>query len=66
MLSLSLAIINILPFPVLDGGHMVIIIIEGIIRKELPVKIKEGIQFAGLVMILMLMAFVIYSDLISL
>lgn len=66
MLSLSLAIINILPFPVLDGGHFVIILIEGLLKKELPVKIKIGIQNAGFVLLLLLMAFIIYNDIISL
>lgn len=66
MLSLSLAIINILPFPVLDGGHIIIILIEGIIRRELPLKVKLAIQQAGLVILLLLMAFIIYNDIISL
>jgi len=66
MLSLSLGIINILPFPVLDGGHMVIIIIEGIMRRELPIKVKIAIQNAGFIVLLLLMAFIIYSDIISL
>ena len=66
MLSLSLAIINILPFPVLDGGHVVIIALEGIFRKELPIKIKIAIQNVGFVILLMLMAFIIYNDVISL
>ncbi len=66
MLSLSLAIINILPFPVLDGGHFVIILLEGIFRKELPLKAKIAIQNAGFVILLLLMAFIIYSDIISL
>jgi regulator of sigma E protease len=65
MLSLSLAIINILPFPVLDGGHFVIILLEGIFKKELPIKIKIAIQNTGFVILLLLMAFIIYSDLIS-
>jgi len=66
MLSLSLAIINILPFPVLDGGHFVIILVEGIFKKELPLKVKIAIQNAGFVILLLLMAFIIYSDIISL
>ena len=66
MLSLSLAIINILPFPVLDGGHFVIILLEGIFKKELPIKIKMAIQNAGFVLLLLLMAFIIYNDIISL
>ena len=66
MLSLSLAIINILPLPVFDGGHFVIILIEGILRRELPIKVKIAIQNTGFILILLLMAFIIYSDIISL
>lgn len=66
MLSLSLAIINIMPFPVLDGGHFVIILIEGIIRRELPIKLKLAIQNFGFVILLMLMAYIIYTDIATL
>jgi regulator of sigma E protease len=66
LLSLSLAIINIMPFPVLDGGHLVMILIEAIIRREIPIKIKMAIQNTGLVILLLLMAFIIYNDIISL
>ncbi|MCF8266948.1 MAG: RIP metalloprotease RseP [Ignavibacteriales bacterium] len=66
LLSLSLAIINIFPFPVLDGGHFVIILIEGVIRKELPLKLKIAIQNAGMVLLLLLMAIIIYNDIINL
>lgn len=66
MLSLSLAIINILPFPALDGGHFIIILLEGIFRKELPLKVKMAIQNAGFILLLALMAFIIYNDIISL
>ncbi|MCF8262409.1 MAG: RIP metalloprotease RseP [Melioribacteraceae bacterium] len=61
-LSLSLAILNILPFPVLDGGHFVIISIEGILRRELPLKVKIAIQNTGFVILMALMAFIIYAD----
>lgn len=66
LLSLSLAIINIMPFPVLDGGHLVIIIFESIIRREIPIKIKLAIQNTGFVLLLLLMAFIIYNDILSL
>ncbi|HEY7751948.1 MAG TPA: site-2 protease family protein, partial [Ignavibacteriaceae bacterium] len=65
ILSLSLAIINIMPFPVLDGGHLVIIIIETIARREIPLKVKLAIQNTGFVLLLILMAFIIYNDIIS-
>lgn len=66
LLSLSLAIINIMPFPVLDGGHLIIILIEGIIKKEIPVKVKVAIQNTGFVILLLLMAFIIYNDIMNL
>lgn len=66
LLSLSLAILNILPFPVLDGGHLIIILIEGIFRREIPIKIKIAIQNAGFAILLLLMAYIIYSDIINL
>lgn len=66
LLSLSLAILNILPFPVLDGGHLVMIVIESIIKREIPIKIKMAIQNTGLVLLLLLMAFIVYNDIISL
>lgn len=62
LLSLSLAIINILPFPVLDGGHLVIIIIEAIIKKEIPLKVKIAINNIGMFLLFALMAFIIYND----
>lgn len=65
LLSLSLAIINIMPFPVLDGGHLVIIIIESIFRREIPVKVKVAIQNVGFVLLLLLMAFILYNDILN-
>lgn len=66
LLSLSLAIINIMPFPVLDGGHLIIILIEGIMGGEIPIKIKIAIQNTGFVLLLLLMAFIVYNDILSL
>ena len=66
LLSLSLAILNIMPFPVLDGGHLMIILIEGITKREIPVKIKIAIQNTGLIILLLLMAFIIYNDILTL
>jgi regulator of sigma E protease len=64
LLSISLAILNILPFPVLDGGHLMFLVFEGIFRREIPVKVKLGIQKAGLVILLAFMAFVLYNDIL--
>lgn len=63
-LSVVLAIINILPIPALDGGHLVIILIEGIRRKPLPVRAKMIVQQIGMVLLLMLIFFVIFNDII--
>lgn len=62
-LSLSLALMNILPFPALDGGHLIIVIIEGLIRRELPVKAKMIVQQIGVVILLILMVAIFYLDL---
>ncbi len=61
-LSVVLALINILPIPALDGGHLVIIIVEGVMRRELPTKIKIYIQYAGLIFVLGLMILVLGLD----
>jgi len=66
VLSLSLALINIMPFPVLDGGHLLMIIIETIARREIPVKVKIAINNTGFILLLILMAFIIYNDILSL
>jgi regulator of sigma E protease len=65
LLSLSLAIINILPFPVLDGGHIIIVLLEGILKREISPKVKIVIQNIGFIILLLFMAFVIYSDIMN-
>jgi len=62
MISVNLGLINILPIPGLDGGHVFIALIEGIIRRELPLQIKYAIQFIGFVLIMSLFVLVIYND----
>jgi regulator of sigma E protease len=62
-LSITLAILNILPIPALDGGHIVFIIIEGIIGREVSIKIKMAFQQVGFILLLSLMAYVFYNDL---
>lgn len=64
VLSVTLAVINILPFPALDGGHLVFIILEGVARREVPVKIKLGFQQAGVIILLGFMIFVLYNDIV--
>lgn len=62
LLSISLAFMNILPFPALDGGHLVFVLIEGIMRREIPVKVKIAFQQGGIIILLLFMAFVFYND----
>jgi regulator of sigma E protease len=66
MLSMVLAVMNLLPIPVLDGGHVLILSIEGIIGREIPIKIKEIVMYIGFFMVLALMAFVIFNDVLKL
>ncbi|MEI6848089.1 MAG: RIP metalloprotease RseP [Chlorobiaceae bacterium] len=66
ILSISLAIINILPVPALDGGQFMLNAIEGIIRREIPFKIKMRIQQVGMVLLFGLFAFIFINDLLNL
>jgi len=63
LLSAILALINILPIPALDGGHLLIILIEAVRKKPLSLNIKIKIQQVGMAILLVLMVFVIYNDL---
>lgn len=61
-LSLNLGLLNLLPIPVLDGGHIVFLGIEGIIRRPISTKVKLVVQQIGMVFIIALMLFIIYND----
>jgi len=62
MISVNLAVINILPIPGLDGGHLLVIVIESIIRRPLSIKAKMAIQKVGMAFLLVLMITVIVND----
>jgi len=64
LLSISLAVLNILPFPALDGGHLAFLIYESIFKREVPTKIKLYAQQLGFALLLLFMAFVIYNDIV--
>lgn len=66
MLSLNLGLINLLPVPVLDGGHIAILAVEGVTRRNLSVRVKERILLAGAALIILLMVTVIYNDVVRL
>ncbi len=61
-ISINLAVFNLLPLPVLDGGHLVFLTIEGVRRKPVSPKVTEWVQQAGLVLIIALMLFVTFND----
>ena len=63
MLSLNLGILNLLPIPVLDGGHIFIMAMEGISRRDFSVRLKERMMLAGVVVLLTLIVTVTYHDL---
>ena len=65
LLSITLAIMNILPIPALDGGHLVFLIYEGIVRKEPSEKVKIVAQNIGFIVLLTLMVFVIFNDVLK-
>ena len=62
VISASLAIFNILPVPVLDGGHLLFLAIERLRRKPLSLKVQENITQIGLALLVCLMVFVFYND----
>ena len=62
LISLSLGVTNLLPFPPLDGGKVVLLIIEGIRKKPLKENIEIGIQMTGFALIIMLSIYVAYND----
>lgn len=63
IVSISIAILNLLPIPVLDGGQISILLLESAMRRDLSLKVKEAINLAGLAAIVLLMVVVIYFDL---
>ncbi len=63
MISLNLGLLNLMPIPVLDGGHIAILAMEGLSRRDFSMKVKEKMLMVGFVLLLMLMVTVIYNDL---
>ena len=62
MISLQLGIMNLLPIPILDGGHIMILLIESVMRKDLSLRVKERVMIAGLVFLLLVFTLVLYGD----
>jgi regulator of sigma E protease len=62
-LSLNLGLLNLMPVPVLDGGHIFIMAMEGVARRDFSMRVKEKMLLAGFVVLMMLMVTAIYNDL---
>jgi regulator of sigma E protease len=65
LISLQLGIFNLLPIPILDGGHLTIIGFESIIRRDLSLKIKERILEVGFYALILLMVVVLFNDIVK-
>ncbi len=66
LISINLAVINLIPFPALDGGRFFFIIIESIIRRPLPAKVTAWVNSIGFAALMLLMIIVTYHDIIKL
>jgi regulator of sigma E protease len=64
-LSVSLAVINLLPIPALDGGHFLFLMIEAITRRKVSLRVQEKATQVGFALLLTLMVFIIYNDLVN-
>jgi regulator of sigma E protease len=63
IISVNLAVLNLLPIPVLDGGQLVFLVGEAVRRKPLPLKLRERLTLAGLAIVGALMIFALWNDL---
>ena len=64
MLSVIIAVFNFLPLPVLDGGHVVLVLIEKVRGRPLPTKVMAGIQITGLVLFFGILVAVTFQDIL--
>jgi regulator of sigma E protease len=62
MVSLNLAIFNLLPIPILDGGTLLLLVIEMLLQREVSLQVKETVLKLGFVFLMMIVVFVIYND----
>ncbi|HEV2385996.1 MAG TPA: RIP metalloprotease RseP [Candidatus Acidoferrales bacterium] len=65
VVSLNLGILNLLPIPILDGGHLLLLGVEGTIRRDLSLAVKERALQVGLVFLLLLFVIVMYNDILK-
>ena len=63
LISINLAVLNLLPVPVLDGGQFLFLLAEAVVRRPLPLKLRERLTMLGLVLIVLLMGLAFSNDL---
>jgi regulator of sigma E protease len=61
-ISLNLGILNLVPFPILDGGMIMLLLVESVIRQDISTLVKERIYQAAFVLIMVFFAFIIFND----
>jgi len=66
IISVNLAILNLLPVPMLDGGHLLFFVIEGVLGRPVSLKKREAAQQIGFVLLMLLMVYALYNDLMRL
>ena len=66
LISLNLGLVNLLPVPVLDGGNIAILLLEGASRRDLSIRVKERILIGGAAFVILLMVTAIYNDVMRL
>jgi regulator of sigma E protease len=64
VLSINLGVLNLLPVPVLDGGHLVFFLVEAVIRKPVSLKVREMAQQVGICLLALLMVYAFYNDIV--
>ena len=62
LISVNLAVLNLLPIPVLDGGQILFVLAEGVLGKPLPLKLREKLTLLGLAIVGTLMALAFWND----
>jgi len=62
MITVNVGIFNLLPLPALDGGRLIFLLFEGIFRRPVPAKYEGMVHFIGLMLLLLLMVVVTFSD----
>jgi regulator of sigma E protease len=61
-ISLNLGILNLMPFPILDGGLILLLLIESVLRHDISINVKERIYQAAFVVLVVFFAFIIFND----